>query len=773
MKTEQSLFENRILLGILIPVFGIGILFSVLLTNFLAPPLVKLLKSQTDATLKHASAIGLKICEERFSDLLDLRLENDQEINSAYRKEALAEIKAIGQRFPKIHVIIIDEERRILDASINVPITHLKIPKLQKKQTGIISANFWDEPLKIYGLYFPFWRWRIVSFISEKDYIAPVLMAQRIVYLGTFSVLFVVLLAVLLFFLWRVNRPLKQIISATEEVAQGRLRTIDVHRKDEIAQVALAFNTMVQSLAKDKRQIKTILSELRVSEEQYRAITEHSLAYIAMVCKGRYTFANKMMLTALGYKYEDFIGRNFWEIVHPEDRKWVKAKIIALENGDVDTDHFECRCLNIDGVTLWLEILATLILYQEENAVLLHALNTTARKNAQAERRKLETRLIRAEKMEAIGTLAGGVAHDLNNVLSGIVSYPDLLLMSLPQNSSLRKPLQTIRNSGEKAAAIVQDLLTLARRGVAVTKVVNLNQIISEYLQSPEYEKLKSFHPDLHINTHLEEELLNIKGSPVHLTKTVMNLVSNAAEAIPGGGVATITTSSRYIDKPVGGYDEVKEGDYVVLSIADNGIGISANDIELIFEPFYTKKKMGRSGTGLGMTVVWGAIKDHHGYINIQSTEGEGTTFTLYFPVTRKKITKDELLLSTEDYKGNGESILIVDDIAEQREIASGMLKKLGYTVTTVASGKDAVTYMQDHKADLIVLDMIMDPGINGCETYARIIKRRPGQKAIIASGFSETESVKKTQALGAGQYIKKPYILQKLGLAVRDELNK
>ncbi len=767
------MFKDRILLGILIPVLGIGILFSVLLTIFLAPPLVRLLKSQTDATLKHASVMGFRICEERFSDLLDLRLENDQEINSAYRKEALAEIKAISQQFPKIHVAIIDEEQSIVDASIDVPIARLKIPKLEKKESGIIAANFWGEPLKIYGQYFPFWRWHIVSFISEKDYIAPVLMAQRIVYLGTFSVLSVVLLAVLFFFLQRVNRPLKQIISATEEIAHGQLHTINVRRKDEIAQVALAFNAMVESLAKDKRQIKAILSELRVSEEQYRAITEHSLAYIAMVCKGRYTFANKMMLTALGYQYEDLIGRNFWEIVHPEDRGWVKAKIIALENGEVDTDHFECRWLNIDGVMLWLEILATLILYQEENAVLLHALNTTARKKAQAEQEKLEARLIRAEKMEAIGTLAGGVAHDLNNVLSGIVGYPDLLLTNLPQDSSLRKPIQTIRNSGEKAAAIVQDLLTLARRGVAVTKVVNLNQIISEYLQSSEYEKLKSFYPNFHIETLLEEKLLNIKGSPIHLSKTVMNLVCNAAEALPDGGVATISTSSRYIDKPVGDYDEVKEGDYVVLSIADKGIGISANDLEYIFEPFYTKKKMGRSGTGLGMTVVWGAIKDHHGYIDVQSTEGEGTTFTLYFPVTRNEIAKDELLLSIEDYKGNGESVLIVDDVAEQREIASGMLKKLGYTVTAVASGEDAVAHMQDNKADLIVLDMIMDPGINGCETYERINKIHPGQKAIIASGFSETESVKKTQEMGAGQYIKKPYILQKLGLTVRDELNK
>ena len=364
------------------------------------------------------------------------------------------------------------------------------------------------------------------------------------------------------------------------------------------------------------------------------------------------------------------------------------------------------------------------------------------------------------------------MAHDLNNILGGLVSYPELLLLQLPENSPLRKSILTIQKSGEKAAAVVQDLLTLARRGVVVTEVVNLNDVIAEYLKSPEHENLQSYHSGVHIETHLETDVLNILGSSIHLSKTVMNLVSNAAEAMPEGGTLTVSTENRYIDRPIKGYDDVKEGDYVVLTISDTGTGISPDDIEKIFEPFYTKKKMGRSGTGLGMAVVWGTVKDHNGYIDVQSTEGKGTTFTLYFPVTRKSV-EEKSEISLRDFMGKGEAILVVDDVEEQRNIASGMLKELGYSVASVSSGEEAVEYLKTNKADLLVLDMIMDPGMDGLDTYKKVLELHPGQKAIIASGFSETDRVKELQSLAAGTYIRKPFLLEKIGLAVREELEK
>jgi len=395
------------------------------------------------------------------------------------------------------------------------------------------------------------------------------------------------------------------------------------------------------------------------------------------------------------------------------------------------------------------------------------------RKRAEKDQRQLEVQLRKSQKMEAIGTLAGGVAHDLNNILSGIVSYPELLLMDVPQESPLRQPLLTIQESGLKAAAIVQDLLTLARRGVSVTEVTNLNQLIEQYLKSPENHKILEYHPGVKVETCLQPKIFNILGSPVHLSKTIMNLVSNAAEAMPSGGAIHITTENQYIDRPIKGYDTVEEGDYVKLTVSDNGVGISPEVIDRIFEPFYTKKTMGRSGTGLGMAVVWGTVKDHDGYIDVQSELGEGTAFTLYFPITRKKLLTENPDILADMYMGKGESILVVDDVKQQREIASRMLKKLGYNVLSVPSGEEAVIYLQENTADLLVLDMIMNPGIDGLETYKKILKFHPRQKAIIASGFSESRQVKAAQKMGAGSYLKKPYSFEKIGLAVKAELAK
>jgi signal transduction histidine kinase len=394
------------------------------------------------------------------------------------------------------------------------------------------------------------------------------------------------------------------------------------------------------------------------------------------------------------------------------------------------------------------------------------------RQRAEEQRYLLEKSLERARKMEALGTLAGGVAHDLNNILSGLVSYPELLLLDLPVSSPLRGPIETIKTSGEKAASIVQDLLTLARRGMANVEPVCLNDIIKGYLSSHECAKMLSYHTTVRVEAGYTDNIPRIMGSPVHLSKVIMNLVSNAAEAMPQGGRVLITTDHCHLDRPIKGYHAINAGEYIQMKVSDNGLGIPPEDIERIFEPFFTKKILGRSGTGLGMSVVWGTVKDHNGYIDVQSDQGKGTTFTIYLPATWEE-KKQQQFVPLSALRGNGETVLIVDDIQEQREIASQMVKKLGYRPITVKSGEEAVAFLKQHHVDVLILDMIMSPGIDGLETYERIAKFKPRQRAVIASGYSETDRVKTAQQIGVGSYIKKPYSLEELGLALRGELGR
>ena len=395
------------------------------------------------------------------------------------------------------------------------------------------------------------------------------------------------------------------------------------------------------------------------------------------------------------------------------------------------------------------------------------------RMRMEAERQKLEERLQRIKKMEAIGTLAGGVAHDLNNVLGVLSGYAELLMMETQEGSPVREHAARILKSSERGAAIIQDLLTLARRGVAVSEVTNLNQIVTEYLKSPEFMNLSSQYPRLRVEISLAPDLLNVIGSPVHLSKTVMNLVLNAVEAMTSDGVIMIKTSNRYLDQPMKGFDEMKTGDYAVLSVSDTGLGIAPQDIDRIFEPFYTKKTMGRSGTGLGLAVVWGTVKDLNGYIDVHSMEGKGSTFTLFFPITRESRQLDQAAAKLEQFMGHGESILVVDDLPEQRDVAAALLAKAGYHVQTAASGKEALEYLGQHAADLVILDMIMEPGLDGLETFRRIRAMNPRQKAIIVSGFAETERARKALELGAGSYVQKPFIMEKICEAIRRELDK
>jgi len=489
-------------------------------------------------------------------------------------------------------------------------------------------------------------------------------------------------------------------------------------------------------------------------------------------------FVSDNVFQVFGYDTQEFIsGKVFYAMtVHPDDLERVAKEVATFSNEKERTGfvHKPYRIVSKDGKVRWLD--DRTYIRRDNKGTITHyegiVVDITDRKQAAETLRENKEKLARAKKMESLGLLAGGVAHDLNNVLSGIVSYPELLLMDLPQNSKLREPIETIQRSGHRAVAIVQDLLTVAR-GVATAKEpLNLNDIVSDYLNSPEFKKLEHFHPTVTVKTDLDTDLLNISGSHVHIRKVVMNLVSNASEAIKGGGNVTISTVNRYIDRPLREYDDVNIGEYVVLAVSDDGSGIASDDLERIFEPFYTKKVMGRSGTGLGLAVVWNVVQDHKGYIDVPSDEN-GTTFELYFPITRDEISDKDLSIPIKDYKGNGETILVVDDVESQREISCKMLDTLGYKTKAVCSGEEAVEYLKENTVDLLLLDMIMDPGINGRETYERIIEIHPNQKAIIISGFAETEDVKEAQKLGTGRYIKKPLTLERIGMAVKEELEK
>ncbi len=474
---------------------------------------------------------------------------------------------------------------------------------------------------------------------------------------------------------------------------------------------------------------------------------------------------------------EQIVGQSVFELVSPKDLDKAQWRMNERRTGIRATRDLEIRLLlagETDNARERFFSISAEGIYRGNESHSTGFIGTQGIIRDITNRKLLERQLMQAQKMEVVGSLASGIAHDLNNILSGLVSYPDLLLLQIPKENPLHQKITTIQKSGKKAAAIVQDLLTLARRSVEVNDICNVNDIILDYLDSIEGRELTDRYSKTVLVTELQPGLKNIKGSVVHLSKMIMNVIFNALEAMITGGELVVTTANVFENGDSRDHSQklIPEGEYVLMTVTDQGIGIAEGDLQRIFEPFYTNKSMGRSGSGLGMTIIWATVRDHNGYIAITSREGKGTTLSIYLPVTKAEGAPRAKQIDLADYRGT-ESILVIDDVAEQLELASDMLIELGYNVQTAMSGERAIAMLKNQQMDLLLLDMIMPGGMDGLETFQQIIRFRPNQKAIIVSGFSESERVKHIQAIGAGAYLAKPYSLKCLAIAVRGELDR
>lgn len=577
------------------------------------------------------------------------------------------------------------------------------------------------------------------------------------------------------------NPVVKGFVINAHDITDQRLAEADLdsHQKhlERLVETRTAEISRINARLSDElAERKEMEKALKESEERHRNFIENIPIGVTIIdLAGKVRYMNKRLQEMLGWSPKDLIGKDAFslEVFDDPTRKLLSGHFTA--GAGADRQRFADIPLTARNKTrLWVDMIATRLKKDGESVGMqMVFIDMTERKQAEAERKGLIGRLHRAEKMEALGNMAGGVAHDLNNVLGVLVGYTELMMMKMPEEYPFKKLLHNIMQSSEKATAILQDMLTLAGRGVTVSEVLNLNNVLSECFRTPEFERLRSFYPRVVFKQKLTEDLLNIQGSPVLLQKIVMNLIANAMEAISGKGEVHVSTGNSYLDKPVPGYDDVREGDYVVLTVRDSGKGIPAAEIDKIFEPFYTKKVKGRSGTGLGLSIVWGTVKDHQGYIDVQSEPGKGSIFTIYLPATRAALKQLREEPSGHSFKGKGESVLVVDDLQEQREVAESLLTRLGYNVNTASSGEEAVAYLKKNQADVLILDMLMEPGIDGLETYQRILKINPKQKAIIVSGYTETDRVKQVLELGASSFIRKPYLIDNIGTAIRKALSK
>jgi two-component system, cell cycle sensor histidine kinase and response regulator CckA len=512
---------------------------------------------------------------------------------------------------------------------------------------------------------------------------------------------------------------------------------------------------------------KRLKKELAQSEKRFRQLSEATWEGVAIFENNQLLHINSQFCRIFGYDEAELFRIPFSDIL----MNWDMCHSINYELIEDTTGAIEFNGKHKDGRVFPVEIRVKCSDGGKNQVVAIR--DISARKMAEKKRAELQRKLADAHRMESLGLMAGSVAHDLNNILTGIVTFPELLLAKMSPTDALHTELELIRKAGQQAADVVTDLLTVARGAKCKKEINNLNVLVNNFVDSIEYRQLENDFPEITIDVGLEPNLPNLNCSAIHISKSIINLVTNAAEACGDNGYITIRTISRKITESIRGYEEIPAGDYVVLSIADNGSGIPVDGLYRIFEPFYSKKEMGRSGTGLGLTVIWNTVRDHHGYIDLASNRA-GSRFDLYFPISSldtKKAWQDSLLL--ESLFGKGEKILIVDDEESQRKIACLVLEQLGYTPFGVDSGRSAVEYIKNKSVDLIILNMFLEPGMDGCETFTEILKYTPKQKAVITAGHCSQEDLNKIRLLGISQYITKPYSTACIGRAIKLEIER
>ncbi|MBI9089519.1 MAG: PAS domain S-box protein [Desulfobacterium sp.] len=510
------------------------------------------------------------------------------------------------------------------------------------------------------------------------------------------------------------------------------------------------------------------------SGKKFRLLADNTVDLIWLLDREmRFIYVSPCVQSMFGYCQEEYIGSSVkdhlpWDEIEAYDR-FVRGSPEKKEHLSI-----ESVMLHRDGTRIDVEVTGTRIHDPGGNRLFQGSIrNITPRKRLEAKQDALRERLFRAEKMEALGLLSSGVAHDLNNILSGIATYPEILLMGETLDEPMRKGLNTIKESGRKAADIVSDLLTISRGSSAELEVININRVVENFMDSREYKRFEALHPHVEMVVALDPGLLNVRASYVHMEKSLMNLVINAVEEVADklDGRVSITTANQILNAPVHGYGSVKCGEYTVVTVCDNGWGIEASALKKIFEPFYSKKVMGRSGTGLGLTIVWNTVQDHGGYVDITSN-ANGTRFDLFFPSVGLGVAENPKEVSMDEIMGTGQKVLVVDGLPAQREIACRILDLLGYESHAVESGPGALAFMEKNRVDLVVLDMTMDSGIGGFTTYREMKKIAPDLRAVVASGYAKKCDVVEIQKLGAGSFIQKPYTVVDMGKAIKEELS-
>ena len=549
------------------------------------------------------------------------------------------------------------------------------------------------------------------------------------------------------------NRIQKALQIAYEE-SEMRVeeRTVEFAKLNKELQGEIAGHKQTEeALRKSEKKYRKLYDETNKTAEVYRSLLHTSAdAIIIYDMERKVRYINPSFTNIFGWTIKEIESKRIPFLPESEKEATIALiKEIARKGKAIQS--FETKRYTKDGRVI--DVIISGSRYNDHRGKpsgMLFILRSIS------EQKKLEAQLQHAQKMEAIGTLAGGIAHDFNNILQTISGYVQILLMEKEPGDPTRYNLEAIKKSAQRATDLTKQLMIFGRKVKSKLTPVDLNLEIQPVAKILERTILKM----INIQLYLAEDLKIISADPAQLEQIVINLGVNARDAMPDGGTLTFETQSVTLDEEYARLHlGASPGDYVLLSISDTGHGIDKDTLEHIYEPFYTTKALGK-GTGLGLAMVYGIVKNHGGYIMCYSEPGQGTIFKIYFPAVNSEV-EEQREDKKEDKKipGGNEIILLVDDEKTILEIGKNILERFGYEITTAQSGEKAVEIFEreNDRIDLIILDVGM-PGMGGHKCLKELLKIDSKVKVIISSGYSPNGKVKETLETGASGFIGKPY---------------
>jgi PAS domain S-box-containing protein len=512
----------------------------------------------------------------------------------------------------------------------------------------------------------------------------------------------------------------------------------------------------------ERRQAEEALQE---SEEKYRTLIENIQDGVFILQDLKMQFVNEAFVKMVGYTVDEFAGMDFRQLIAPEDVDMVVNWYRRRQAGENVRREYEFRMLHKDGVTrVFVNMSVGFVDFRGGIASMGTVKDVTEHRLAEKRRQRLEAQLQQAQKMEAVGTMAGGIAHDFNNLLMGIQGLTSLAMFDIDPSHPHIEHLKEIEDCVKSAADLTKQILCFARAGKYEVKPTDLNELIESNSQM--FGRTKK---EINIYKDYQKFVWTVEVDQGQIGQVLMNLFVNAWQAMPDGGALSIATANVTLDANYVKPFQVKPGRYVTVSITDTGQGMDEKIKKRIFEPFFTTKEMGR-GTGLGLATVYGIVKNHDGFIEVDSKKGEGSTFKVYLPAAKIEVVQEKR--ADEKLVRGSENVLLVDDEDLIIDVGERILKRMGYTVLVARSGREAIEIYSEKKSEIemVILDMIM-PDISGGEVYDRLREINQDIKVLLSSGYSLRGQARDILARGCKGFIQKPFNMRELSHKLREVL--